>query len=329
MTQQTLRWGVIGTARIADELVRAWSLSKTNDLVAVASRNLDAAKTWAKQKGAAHAFGSYEAMLASNELDAVYIPLPNNLHVEWTVRAAQAGKHVLCEKPLADNAPDVEQVIAARDRSGVTIMEAFMYRFHPKTLKAKQLVDDGAVGDVRVIRATFGFFLRDLNNIRNQKHLAGGSLMDVGCYPVNLSRFMLDAEPIAVQAHAVWGASGVDHVFAGVLEFPGGRVALIDSSFLIEMHQWYGISGDKGHIGVTAPFRISEEPQVILYDHAGHHEDVHVPGANEYHMMIDHFAAAVASHSAPAYTLENSLGQARTIGALYQSARTGERVILA
>ncbi len=345
-----LRWGVVGTGRIADQLVHAWTLSKTNELVAVASRTAATAKAWADKNHAAHVFDSYDAMLASDVIDAVYIPLPNGLHQPWTLRAAQHGKHVLCEKPLADNAKQVEEIIVARDQYKVTIMEAFMYRFHPKTLRLQKMLAEHAVGDLKIIRTDFAFFLTEPRNIRMDKSLAGGNLMDLGCYPVNGARLVAGADPVAVQARTVWGEDaatvthdeprlrtltdanaphiGVDHTISGVLEFPNNVLALIDSSFTVGYHQWLGVAGTTGHIGVTAPFRISEEEQVILYDHEGKHEDIHIPGANEYQMMTDHFADAVLNNKPLSYTLENSLGQARTMDALYQSARTGTRVTL-
>lgn len=351
MSSKKLRWGVIGTARIADQLVRAWELSKTNELVAIASRDGAKGKAWANQKHAEHVFDSYDKMLASDVIDAVYIPLPNGLHCEWSVKAAQQGKHVLCEKPLADDAAQVREIIAARDANHVTIMEAFMYRFHPKTLKLKQLLSEGAVGDMKIIRATFTFFLREPRNIRMNASLAGGALMDVGCYPVNIARLVAGTDPQAVTARGVWGEdaarvthdeprirtltgadahlNGVDHTMSAIMEFPNNVLALVDWSFTADSHQWIGVSGTKGHIGVTAPFRMGAEDQVILYDHEGKHEDVIVPGADEYHMMVDHFADAVLNGKPLSYPLENSLGQARTIDALYQSARTGVRVELA
>ncbi len=328
MAQPKLRWGVVGTAKIADQLVRAWELSKTNELVAIASRDGAKAKAWAEKNHAGRVFDSYEKMLAADGIDAVYIPLPNSMHKEWTINAARNGKHVLCEKPLADNTQQVEEIIAARDSFKVTIMEAFMYRFHPKTLRAQKMITEGALGEVRQIRASFGFRLSDMNNIRNQKELTGGALMDVGCYCVNIARRIANAEPLAVQARAVWGDTDVDHSLAAVLEFPNDVLANIDCSFQIDTHQWYGVSGTRGHLGVTAPFRMGEDDQVLLYDHEGKHEDLIVRGANEYQMMIDHFADAVLNGKPLAYTLENSLGQARTIDALYQSARTGFRVTL-
>lgn len=346
-----LRWGVVGTARIADKLVRAWELSKTSELVAVASRSGARAKAWAEKHHAAHAFEGYEKMLASDVIDAAYIPLPNGLHKEWTVRAAQYGKHVLCEKPLADNAGQVQEIIAARDANHVTIMEAFMYRFHPKTLRMKKMVDEGAVGDLKIIRASFTFFLSEPRNIRVNKALAGGALMDAGCYPVNAARLVAGTDPVAVQARAVWGedaakvthneprvrtltgddahTEGVDHTMSAVMEFPNEVLALVDCSFTAGQHQWLGVAGTRGHIGVTAPFSMGERDQVILYDHGGRHEDVIVSGANEYHKMVDHFADAVLNNRPLSYPLEDSLGQARTMDAIYEAARTGRRVTLA
>lgn len=350
MTPRKLRWGVVGTASIANELARAWELSETNQLVAIASRDRAKAEAWAREKHAEHIFDAYEKMLASDVIDAVYIPLPNGLHREWTVKAAWYGKHVLCEKPLAENAQQVAEMIAARDANHVTIMEAFMYRFHPKTLKLREMVDADKIGDLKIIRASFTFFLREPHNIRMNKGLGGGALMDVGCYVVNIARLVAGTEPRAVFARAVWGqdaakvnhdearvhtltgenatTDGVDHTMSAVMEFPNDVLALVDWSFMADKRQWISISGTKGHIDVTEPFSMNEETQVILYEHEGQHEEVLVRGANAYHRMVEHFADAVLNGKPLAYPLESSLGQARTMDALYQSARNGERVTL-
>ncbi len=323
---QTLRWGVLSTARIADALVRAFSLSERNKLVAVASRDLAKARAWADKRSVPRAFGSYEEMLASDVIDAVYIPLPNSMHKEWTIRAAAQGKHILCEKPLANNAAEVREMIAAAQSNNVTLMEAFMYRFHPQYAQVQEMIAQGAIGELKIIRGTFGFALTRPEEIRWSKELAGGSLMDVGCYPVNASRLITGMEPVAVQASATWGETGVDASLAGVLEFPNGVIALIDSSFVIGGHQWVGISGTKGHIGIIEPFRMGEEPTTILYDHEDKHEMLHAQGANEYHRMVEHFYDVVVNHAPMRYPPSSSLAQMRVLDALYESVRTGKRV---
>ncbi len=330
-----LRWGVLSTARIADQLVRAFHLSNNSELVAVASRDLARGRAWAWKREVPHAFGSYDEMLASNVIDAVYIPLPNSLHQEWSIRALQQHKHVLCEKPLASNAAQAGEMIRVATASGVKLMEGFMYRFHPEWTRVRQLIADGAIGEVKLIRGSFDFYLGNPGDIRLSKELAGGSLMDVGCYPVNAARMILGTEPVAVQARAVWGeglaqtTESVDTSLAGVLEFPNNTLATIDSSLRAEQHQWVGISGTQGHLGVPLPFRMGEEPMTILYDHGDKHETIQVPGANEYHLMAEHFADAVLNAKSLAYPPEASLKQMRVLDALYESARTGKRMELA
>ncbi|HVF99780.1 MAG TPA: Gfo/Idh/MocA family oxidoreductase, partial [Chloroflexia bacterium] len=187
MSGDRLRWGVLGTARIADTVVPGILKARNSDLVAVASRDGAKAREWAQARGLEHFFGSYDEMLASNLIDAVYIPLPNALHTEWSIRAAEHGKHVLCEKPIATHASQVEELIAAQRRSGVKVMEAFMYRFHPQTERIRQLAAGGAIGETRIVRATFDFLLSRPQDVRLSKELGGGSLLDVGCYCVNIA----------------------------------------------------------------------------------------------------------------------------------------------
>ncbi len=202
-----------------------------------------------------------------------------------------------------------------------------MYRFHPEWTFVRELIDGGAIGEVKMIRGTFDFYLNRPGDIRLSKELAGGSLMDVGCYPVNAARMIVGAEPVAVQGSAVWGDNGVDTSFAGLFEFPNGVLATIESSFRTEL-QWFGISGTQGRLGMAEPFRMGEEEMTIQYDHGGIHEVREAPGANEYHKMVEHFADAVLNHKPLAYPPQSSLNQMRVIEALYESARTGKKVEL-
>src|SRR5215210_2331101 len=178
MQSNRLRWGILGTARIADSLVQAIKLSNNSELTAIASRDPALAQAWARDRDVPLTFGSYDEMLASDAIDAVYIPLPNALHKEWVIRAAQKGKHVLCEKPLATSAQDAEEMIAAAEKNGVKLMEAFMYRFHPQTVRVKELVTEGVVGQVKIVRSSFGFYLDRPNDVRWSKELGGGALLD-------------------------------------------------------------------------------------------------------------------------------------------------------
>lgn len=334
MPGSKVRWGVLGTARIADTVIPGLLKASNSRLVAVASRDAAKAREWAQARGLEHYFGSYDAMLASDLIDAVYIPLPNALHVEWSIRAAEHGKHVLCEKPIATRAPDVEELIAAQQRSGVKVMEAFMYRFHPQTERIRQLITGGAIGETRIVRAAFDFLLSRPNDVRLSKELGGGALLDVGCYCVNVASIVAGMPPGAVTASAVWSEEGVDTSLVGTLEFPNGVLGVIDCSFQVgtSMQQKLEVSGTGGLIRVAQPFRMSEEDTTIIVDKAdkaGTVEQVQVPGGQEYQFMVEHFADAVLNDTALSYTLEDSLANMRVLDALIESARTGRRADVA
>lgn len=333
MGPKQLRWGIISTARIADSLVQAARSSPNCALSAVASRNIEQARAWAAARDVPLTFGSYDEMLASDAVDAVYIPLPNALHKEWVIRAAQVGKHILCEKPLATNAHDAQEMTAAAEANGVRLMEAFMYRFHPQTALLKQLVVDGRIGQVKIVHANFGFYLGSPNDVRWSKELGGGALLDVGCYCVSIARLLMGAEPIAVSARASWAVSGVDEAAVGVLEFPNGVLASISCSLQsgIGLDQALVVSGTHGRISTSSPFRMGEEPTSIVVDNLdkeGRGETVQAPGANEYQRMVEHFADAVLNGTSMSYTLEDSLGNMRVLDALEESARTGRTVTI-
>ena len=231
MTDRVLRWGLLGTARINRMVIPPLRVSGGNRLLAVASREAAKAAAYAKEWGIERAHGSYEALLSDPAIDAVYIPLPNHLHAEWAIRAARAGKHVLCEKPLALTVAEVDAMETAARESGVVLAEAFMYRHHPQTLKVKELVDGGAIGAVRFVRGTFSFPLSRPDDVRLRPEWGGGCLWDVGCYPLSFTRFLLGAEPVEVFGSQVLGPSGIDETFAGQLVFPGGVLAQVDAGF--------------------------------------------------------------------------------------------------
>ena len=333
MQPKRLRWGILGTARIADSLVQAIRLSDNSELAAVASRDAEMARAWAGERQVALAFGSYDQMLSSDAIDAVYIPLPNALHKEWAIRAAQSGKHVLCEKPLAANSQDAQEMIAAAEANGVKLMEAFMYRFHPQTARLKKLVADGAIGEVKIVRANFGFLLSRPNDVRWSLELGGGALLDVGCYCVSITRLLMGVEPVAATARAVWAPTGVDETLSGVLEFANGALGVISCSMRTGavMDQSLVVTGTGGRINVAEPFRMDEGPTDVLLDNldrSGRVETVQVPGANEYQRMVEHFANAVLSGGSLDYTLNDSLGNMRVLDALLESARTGRTVAI-
>ena len=229
MTETKLRWGVISTANIGRAAVNpAIQASRNGELLAVASREEERAREFAQKWEIPRHYGSYDALLDDASVDAVYIPLPNSMHREWTIRAAEKGKHILCEKPLALSADECREMDAAAEANGVKLMEAFMYRFHPRTQKVVEMVRAGVVGDLKLITSGFTFRLKNSDNVRLRPEMGGGSLMDVGCYCVNVSRTIAGAEPAAVQAVAHQGPSGVDEQMVGTLRFEGGLLAQFD-----------------------------------------------------------------------------------------------------
>ena len=334
MSARKVRWGVLGTARIADAQVRAIQPAGNSELTAIASRDLSLAQEWASKRGVPQVFGSYDEMLASDAIDAVYIPLPNGLHKEWTIKALQNGKHTLCEKPLASNAAEVREIIAAAEGTGLKTMEAFMYRFHPLMSRLVDLLRGGAIGTPKIIRASFGFDLKDPNDIRWRADLAGGAIMDVGCYCVNVSLLLAGGPPLSASAHATWAPTGVDEALVGTLEFPNDLLATIDCSFRtgVTLQQSLTISGTGGLITVVQPFRKGSGPAMITLDKAdggddpGYIEAIEIPETYQNHLMIEHFADAVLNDTPVAYTLQDSLNNMIVIDALKESARTGKTV---
>ncbi|GMV05118.1 MAG: hypothetical protein AMXMBFR53_13980, partial [Gemmatimonadota bacterium] len=239
MARKRLRWGVLGTANIGRAAVNpAIRASSNGELVAVASRDGERARAFAAEHAIPRALGSYEALVEDPEVDALYVPLPNSLHREWTVRAARAGKHVLCEKPLALTEAECREMAAVAEEHGTLLMEAFMYRFHPRTERVLALVREGALGPIRAIRSAFTFRLTRPDNIRLRPELGGGALMDVGCYCVNASRTLAGAEPAEVQAQANWTEGGVDGELAGILRFPDGLLAHFDCALTVERREY-------------------------------------------------------------------------------------------
>jgi predicted dehydrogenase len=336
MQTRRLRWGVLGTARIADKVVHGINSSNNGVLAAIASRDPGMARDWAAERNVPHAFGSYDEMLASDAIDAVYIPLPNGLHKGWAVKALQHGKHVLCEKPLAANAGEVREIIATAGATGMKAMEAFMYRFHPAVARLQQLLTEGAIGDLKVIRASFGFRLLRPDDIRWSAGMAGGALMDVGAYCVNNAR-MVGGEPLAVNASSVFSSGGVDINTVGILEFPNGVLSAIDCSFETgpAAHQGLVISGTDGRIYVANPFSRDENDPVHIVVNDAHDSErqgaaytIEVPAADHYHLMVEHFADAVLNDRPVAYTLQNSLGNMLVLDALKEAARSGQRITM-
>ena len=254
---RTLRWGILSTANIATEKVIPGILAADRcEIVAIGSRDQVRGRAAAERHGIARVHGSYADLLADPDVDAVYIPLPNHLHAEWTLAAAWAGKHVLCEKPLAMTASDAERMIEGCEKAGVVLMEAFMYRLHPSWVAVRELVAGGRIGRLTAVDTWFSYFNDDPANIRNIREYGGGALFDIGCYPVNLSRMLFGGEPEHVAATVIRDpASGVDVLTSGILEFPAG-VAAFTSSIRAEDDQRVDIYGTTGRISIPIPFNI-------------------------------------------------------------------------
>jgi len=327
MTGRVLRWGLLGTARINRAVIPPLRVSRGNQLVAVASRDAAKATSYAREWGIERAHGSYEALLSDPGIDVVYIPLPNHLHAEWAIRAARAGKHVLCEKPLALDVSEVDAMEAAARENGVVLAEAFMYRHHPQTLKVKDLVEGGAIGPVRLVRGTFSFPLSRPDDVRLQPEWGGGCLWDLGCYPLSFTRFLLGREPVEVFGSQVLGPSGIDETFVGQLVFRGGVLAQIDAGFRSPVRAEIEIVGTSGTIRVRHPWKpVPDQP--ILLTRGEETEPVAVAECDRYLLEIEDLAEAVAAGRSPRVSLAESRGNVATIVALLESAREGRPVRL-
>ncbi len=324
-----LRWGVISTSNIGRAAVNpAIQASNNGELMAVASRDGERAREFAEKWDIPAHYGSYEALLDDDSLDAVYIPLPNSMHREWTVRAAEKGKHVLCEKPLALNEAECGEMRAAADANGVKLMEAFMYRFHPRIQRVVEMVRAGAVGDLKVITSAFTFRLKNPDHIRLDPDLGGGSLMDVGCYCVNVSRTIAGAEPVEVQAVAHQSASGVDEQMAGTLRFEDGLLAQFDCALTMERRESCVVAGTDGHLTVPAAF-LPGTADVVIEESRGRGEMIEhtVAGDDEYRLMVEHFADCALNDRPLRYAADEAALNMRVIAALYESARRGGEVV--
>lgn len=321
-----LRWGLLSTARINRAILTAMPLSKRNIVTAVASRTPAQAAAYAAQWGIPRTFGSYEAMLADPDVDIIYNSLPNGMHVEWTIKAVQAGKHVLCEKPLALTVADVDAVAAAAKQAGVIVAEAFMYRHHPQTTVVKELIAQGAIGEARLIRGAFSFLLTNRQDARLLPEFGGGSIWDVGCYPISFTRFLAGADPIEVFGWQVTGPSGVDELFTGQMRFASGLLAQFDSAFQLPFRAFMEIVGSERTLTVPTPFKPQTNVEVLLRDTNDAVEIVKIEGESLYHGEIEDMADAVLLGKPSRVSLAESRGNVATISALLESARTNHPV---
>jgi D-xylose 1-dehydrogenase (NADP+, D-xylono-1,5-lactone-forming) len=313
--------GILSTALINAKVIPGAQASPDVDLVAVASRSQDKAEAYAREWGIPTAHGSYEALLEDPNVDAVYISLPNSMHAPWSVRALEAGKHVLCEKPLSRRADDVAHAFDAADRAGRILMEGFMYRHHPQTTTWKQLVDDGAIGELRLVRTSFSFPLGDMENVRALPELEGGGLMDVGCYCISGARH-LGGEPVSVSGRQVLGKSGVDFRFVGTLVFPGDVLGTFDCGLdLPDRGGPLEAYGSEGMLRVRDPWHC-REPAIEL-ERGNGVEVIEIQDVDKYQLELENLARAIRGEEQPLLGRDDALGQARTIEALYRSADAG------
>ena len=315
-----LRWGLISTARINRALIKPLRASERNELLAVASRSLEKAQAYAAEWDIPQAYGSYQAMLDDPEIDVIYNSLPNSLHTEWTVKALQAGKHVLCEKPLATTLEEVDAMRAAAQSTGMYLAEAFMYRHHPQTLKVKELVDSGILGDVRVIKGDFTFNIRDEGDVRLNPDLGGGSIWDVGCYPISYMRYILGEEPEEVFGWQLTGKSGVDEVFTGQLRFAGDVFAQFDSGFRSPDRSRFEIVGSEATMVVPQPFKPDLDVEILI-GKGDEFESIKMPRQELYLGEVEDMADAILSGTPPRISLEDSRGNVVVILALLRSAQ--------
>ena len=325
-----VRWGVLGTANIAlAKVIPAMQRSAWCEIAAIASRDRAKAEETAKRLHIPKWYGSYEELLADDSIEAVYNPLPNHLHVPWTIKAAEAGKHVLCEKPIALNAPEAGTLIDIRDRTGVRIQEAFMVRTHPQWLETRRLIHSGKIGSLRSITGFFSYFNSDLTNIRNQLELGGGALMDIGCYPINISRFIFEAEPERVMGLIERDATGTDTLTTAVLHFADGHSTFTCSTRLAPYQRMIFL-GTEGRIEVLIPFNApNDRPTHIVIDSGEDFsgksaETIEFPVCDQYEIQGTLFARALREDRKQEIPLEDAVRNMNVIDAVFRSATKGQ-----
>ena len=321
----TMRLGILSTAHINRLVIPPAHASEKVQLVAVASRDLARAEEYARKWEIPRAYGSYEALLDDADVDAVYISLPNTMHCDWSVKAVEAGKHVLCEKPLSRHPEDVERAFDAAESAGRLLTEAFMYRHNPQTARLLRLVDDGTIGEPRVIRATFSYTLYDPENIRLRTDVEGGSLMDVGCYCVSGSR-LLGGEPTVVYGQAYIGSTGTDWVFSGAMAFPADIFATFDCGTCLPERDELEVVGSEGSLFLDDPWHC--RTPVIELRRDGKVDRIELDPVDSYRLELENLSDAIAGEAPLLLGREDAVGQARALEALHRSAESGMRVSL-
>ena len=327
-----IRWGVLGAANIAiKKVIPAMQAGKFCEITAIASRNAEKAKRAANDLDIPKFYGTYEDLLNDSEIEAVYIPLPNHLHLEWSIKAAEAGKHVLCEKPIGLSAAEVRKLIEIRNRTGVKIQEAFMVRTHPKWLVVRDLIRQGRIGRLTAINGFFSYFNDDASNIRNKPEMGGGALLDIGCYCINISRFIFDGEPERISGLIVKDEkTGIDRLTSAMMDFPEGHATFTCSTQLVPFQKMQ-FFGTRGRIEVEIPFNIppATRTRIFIDDGAdlygGSIETIEFPAADQYAIQGDSFSRAILENSEQAISLEDSFANMAAIDAVFRAAETGGR----
>ena len=321
-----VRWGIISTAKIGTEkVIPAMQLGEYCEVTAIASRNLDTAQAAAERLGIPKAYGSYEALLADPEIDAVYNPLPNHLHVPWSIKAMEAGKHVLVEKPIGlTSAEGQELVDAAKSYPELKVMEAFMYRHHPQWQRARQLVVEGKIGELRTIQTFFSYFLLDATNIRNMADIGGGGLMDIGCYCISLSRFIFGEEPGRVFGIVEYDPQfKTDRLASGILDFGRGTSTFTCSTQLVP-YQRVNIFGTQGRVEIEIPFNAPpDQPCKMWYQYGDEIEEIVLDICDQYTIQGDLFSQAVLNNTEVPTPLEDAVANMKVIEAVIESGETG------
>ncbi len=326
-----VRWGVLGVAAIATKkVIPAMQQGELSEITAIASRDLSRARAAAAELQIPKAYGSYEELIADPEVDAIYNPLPNHLHVPWSVKAAEAGKHVLCEKPIALSAAEARTLIAARDRTGVKIGEAFMVRTHPQWLRAREIVRSGGIGELRSIASVFSYFNRDPDNIRNIVEIGGGGVMDIGCYPITMSRFLFEREPVrAVALIDRDPEMKTDRLSSAILDFAPGQAVFTCSTQLVPWQRMQ-ILGTTGRVDIEVPYNIPPDRPSRIYTDDGSQlggasaQVEEFATANQYTIQGDLFSKAILDGAEVPVPLENALSNMAVIEAVLRSGETGK-----
>jgi predicted dehydrogenase len=336
MAEKT-RWGILGNAEIARVcVIPAIQKSRNSRVHALATRSPDRAREIARTHEISKIYDSYDALLADPAVDVVYIPLPNHLHHPWTLKALEVGKHVLCEKPLARNTPEAEEMAHAASRLGLLLMEGFMYRFHPRSQRIKQMVTDGKLGKPCLVRSAFCYnmgeeLLERGEEIRLRPEMGGGALLDIGCYSVSVARWLLGTEPVHVKGEAVFHPAGVDLHFVGLMRFPNDALATLEASFISALQQTYTIIGSEAAIELPHDAFIPWEKDTVFSVRTKEQETGQMEvtrGVDEYQLMVEHFGDAVQGGTSLDFPPEESVCNMRVLDGLAEAARTGETTTL-